>query len=188
MFVLSTSFRTILTNLRAALGRAMARDHARIPLLTLVWTRVGRSIARFETLFARWRANTLPKPRKSRAGQARPSRPKPFFPTTRAWLVFATGHETAGCASQLQYLLAGSPDLADFLAAAPQANRILRPLCHMLGVQMPGDPPPPAPKPAKPPKPVSTPSLPPPPAPERPALRWGSPILTPNHPIFSKAR
>ena len=140
MFTLPASFRAILTGLRAALGVVMARDHASIPLLTLIHTRIGRAITRFERLFARFRANTLPKPRKSRAGQTRPHqpRPRPAVPNGRTWLVVACGYQVAGFASQLQHLLAHTPDLADFLAAAPQAARILRPLCHMLGVTAPG--------------------------------------------------
>ena len=36
-------------------------------------------------------------------------------------------------ASQLNHLIE-SPDFKDFLAAAPQAARLLRPLCHILGI------------------------------------------------------
>jgi hypothetical protein len=40
----------------------------------------------------------------------------------------------AGYASQLNHLLA-EPEAAALLAASPQAARILRPLCHLLGIR-----------------------------------------------------
>ncbi len=87
--------------------------------------------------------------------------------------------QAAAAASQLQHLLA-DPAMADLLAAAPQAGRLLRPLCQMLGVRPPparslssgrkqagpvGPPPPPV-CPAAPPHPSVHPR-PPPAAPPR---------------------
>ncbi len=51
--------------------------------------------------------------------------------------------------------------MPEFLAAAPQAGRILRPLCHMLGIALPAilqlPAPPPRRKPVKPPRPKPAP-------------------------------
>ena len=43
------------------------------------------------------------------------------------------GYEAVGYASQLEHLLA-EPGVADLLAAAPAAQRVLNPIRHMLGV------------------------------------------------------
>jgi hypothetical protein len=148
MPTLATRFSLILAGLRAAIAPVAARDRAHTALLVLLWGRLARMAARFERLFARWRAGTLPKPRHSRAGQPTTWQPHPHLPAAPAWLV-AMVRETAPMASQLQHLLA-HPDIADFLAAAPQASRILRPLCHMLGLPQPPALPPRTRAPAKP--------------------------------------
>ena len=162
-------FSTILTGLRAAVANSSAlrsvnpahaeRVRARTALLVFVWGRIGRMANRFDNLFARWRASTLPnrtlaKPRPSRAGQPTTPHERSKIPAGRAWLVGVVGYEAAGRASQLQHLLA-HPDMAEFLHAAPQAGRILRPLCHMLGID--------------PPAGIATPPARSPPAPSRPA-------------------
>jgi hypothetical protein len=143
MPTLATCFSLILAGLRAAIAPVAARNLARTTLLVLLWGRLARMATRFERLFARWRAGTLPKPRPARAGQPTAWQPHPHLPANPAWLV-AMVRETAPMASQLQHLLA-HPDIADFLAAAPQAGRILRPLCHMLAVPPPPQTRPPAP-------------------------------------------
>ena len=179
MTTIATIFTTILAGLRAAVAnssalRSVNPDHAervraRTALLVLVWGRIGRMANRFETLFARCGKGTLPKPRPSRAGASCTPREKPRFPAGHAWLVGVVGYEAAGRASQLQHLLA-RPDMAEFLHAAPQAGRILRPLCHMLGIDPPPQPPTRAPKLARqtryPRPPTDTPS-----ASARPARR-----------------
>ncbi|MCC6716387.1 MAG: hypothetical protein IT555_00740 [Acetobacteraceae bacterium] len=136
MSSLATLFANILTGLRAAIGAHLGRDRTRADLFMLAWARIGRAAQRFQRLFDRWQAGALPRPRPSRAGRPGTKREKPHFPTGRAWLVAAVGYQAAGHASQLQHFLA-RPDLADFLAAAPQAGRILRPLCRMLGLTPP---------------------------------------------------
>ena len=99
---------------------------------TLLWTRIGRMAARFQTLFDRWRAGALPKPDAARPG--RPNRaPAPRLPTRHAWIVAAVGYQAAGHASQLSALMA-QPEFNDFIAAVPQSGRLLRPLCRMLGI------------------------------------------------------
>ena len=139
METLATRFRVIMDGLRAAIGMHVARDRTREAVFALLWHRIGRMTRRFEALFTRWQAGKLPKPRPSRAGQPRtPRAPSPRLPRGRTWVVAQIGYHAAGRASQLQHLLA-DPDMAEFLHAAPQAGRLLRPLCHILGI----DPPPP---------------------------------------------
>ena len=133
METLAAHFTYVITSLRAVIAAVAAKNHARNPLLMALWSRVGRMSQRFERLYARWQAGTLPNPRPSRAGQPRAGKPreKSPFPTKRAWLL-ATTRETAAAHGQLAHFLT-QPGLADFLAAVPQAARILRPLCQMLG-------------------------------------------------------
>ncbi|MCC6719972.1 MAG: hypothetical protein IT555_19010 [Acetobacteraceae bacterium] len=125
----------ILADLRAAVAPHVDRDRARTPVLLLAWTRIGRAASRLAALYARWQAGTLPRPRAPRPGRPRATaaRPRPYFPAGRGWLASTTDYQVRNHASQLQHLLA-RPDLAAFVAAAPQAGRILRPLCHMLAI------------------------------------------------------
>ncbi len=190
MTTLATTFRAILSGLQAVIGIVAAKNPARDQILGRIYVHLNRTIQRFEKLVAHWRNNTLPKPRVSRPSPARPQstpilpterRPIWRLPTGRAWLIRNVDHYNfRGHASQLQYFLA-TPECVAFLAEVPRAHRLLRPLAKSLGIQMPGDPPPPLPKPAKPAKHPC-----PPPLREQP--RAAPPPLTIHHPIFSKAR
>ena len=190
MTTLATTFRAILSGLQAVIGIVAAKNPARDQILGRIYVHLNRTIQRFEKLVAHWRNNTLPKPRVSRPSPARPQ-PTPILPTERrpiwrllsgrAWLIRNVDHYNfRGHASQLQHFLA-SPECVAFLAEVPRAGRILRPLARSLGIQMPGDPPPPAPKPAKP---AATPY----PPPASPPVRAQHSPFSLRHPIFSKAR
>jgi len=116
---------------------------ARPPLPPETWNllmaRLGRMAVRLQALFDRWRTNTLSRPRAARA-TARPSRAgrqaAPCLPRAHLWVIAHVGWQAACHGSQFQHLL-DDPEIPEFLAAAPQAGRILRPLCHMLGVPQP---------------------------------------------------
>lgn len=56
-----------------------------------------------------------------------------IWPGQWAWLVRAAGWQAAGYGLQLQAIL-GTPEMVALLRAAPQAGRVLRPVCRMLGV------------------------------------------------------
>ncbi len=188
---LATHFATILSGLRDIIAASaarkepdpalVARNQARTALLVRLWSYVGRTAARFERLVARWQAGTLPTPRPPRPGRPAPRAARPRLPTARAWVVHALGYQAANKAGGLAHLLA-RPDLAELLAAAPQAARLLRPLCRMLGVTPPLTPgaarpairTPTTPSPAAPPP---GPSAPQGPAPHRHAL------APPGHPF-----
>ncbi len=153
MHTLPTLFAQIMASLQVAIGPFTLRNPRRAQVLSIAWYRIGRMVHRFRRLYDRWRAGTLPKPRKSRAGQAaKPrTRPRAYFPTIYGWL----GQDVPPArsfGSQLDYLMR-TPDFEEFLAAVPQARRMLRPLCHMLGPPAPRLPPPPRPTP--PPIPAS---------------------------------
>ena len=182
----ATLFRAILSGLMAVIATIAGKDRTRTEFLVRVHGHLNRTIQRFERLVAHWRNNTLPKLGKPRPG--RPAHPQttPRLPTGKLWLVRALNSYVAnGHTAHLQHFLA-TPECAQFLAEVPRATRILRPLARALGLQMPGDPPPPAPKPS------FTPDQPPTPWSLLPAdQRIGVRVITaddPNHPNFSKAR
>ncbi len=126
------SFATILFHLRAAIAARAARDRTLSVWYVAVWARIGRMGARLEQLIALWRAGKLPQARAPRARQANQSvRQKPDYPTDPDWLL-VQAPEVAAYGSQLQHLVSGA-ECAAFLAACPQAGRILRPLMHMVG-------------------------------------------------------
>lgn len=59
------------------------------------------------------------------------------LPRRFGWLVHLVGYQAAGHASQLSHLL-DDPDMVALVRDVPQARRILRPLCRMLGIACPG--------------------------------------------------
>ena len=128
-------FARILSDLQAAIAVRAARDRALTVMLVALWGRIARMRMRLERLIALWRAGKRPIMRASCAGRACAPRTKPRekFPTASGWLLRKLGYEVAAYGSQLQHLL-GQAECAEFLAAMPQARRVLRPLLRMLTV------------------------------------------------------
>ena len=130
-------FTALLTHLQAVIAVRAARDRTLTVLLVALCGRIARMGTRLERLVAQWRAGTLPKFRAPRLAVARVrapgGRPGMKFPTSRGWLLRQLGYEVATVGSQLRHLLTEA-ECAAFLAAVPQAGRILRPLLGMLTV------------------------------------------------------
>jgi hypothetical protein len=126
-------------------GARRMEDNPHLPLIpaelrALLRDRAARAVTRLLALFALWQAGTLPKPRydfpRPRIqATPRPRQPYQRLPRSRAW-AGARVFELRAYASQLSHLLA-NPDMAPFLAACPQAGRLLRPLCHAIGADLP---------------------------------------------------
>ncbi len=132
---LADRFAHLVEGLRRVLAARGAGTWLAVPLMLLLWSRLRRTAERFARLAAKVHAGTLPPPRR-RLRSPRPARPQTLrLPRGFAWLVRRLP-QAAAAASQLQHLLA-DPAMADLLAAAPQAGRLLRPLCRMLGVRPP---------------------------------------------------
>ncbi len=173
-------FAGIIAWLNRDLAAWAAKNRLAAPLILLLWPRLNRLAIRFTALAARVAAGTAA-PRRStslRAAGARPRKPYARLPRGFAWVVRMVPG-TAAYGSQLQHLLA-DPEMAALLAAAPQAGRLLRPLCRMLGVR-----PPPALTPAlaRPPRPAR-----PSEAPSRPAaVGPASPAAPPATPPRPRA-
>jgi hypothetical protein len=126
-------FTQITAFLREAIARAAARNRVHAPVLVLAWARIGRMLARFQRLFDRWRDGTLPSPRPSRPNQPRRPGPAPRLPGGLWFPALVPEFSTA--AVRLEAFLA-DPTMVDFLAACPQAGRILRPLCRLLALPL----------------------------------------------------
>ncbi len=133
------------------------------PLLVLLWSRLKQASARILRVAARARAGKRPTPRATPRYPAahQPAQTPPRRLPHRAGWLLGPVPDARAFASQLQYLLA-QPDMAALLEAAPGIERLLRPLCRMLGVARPKPPPrstpqsrpaprkpPPAPPPAR---------------------------------------
>ena len=169
----------------AALCACVAAEgvrHRRGALTVLAWTRLRRLCARLEALATRPQAPARRRPGRSGA----PHR----LPRAHGWLRRAFP-ATASLAPQLRALL-DAPDMQAFIAATPAAGRVLRPLCHTIGIApppalaLPPKPRPPratqvaaTPDPAPGPAPGPTPH---PPPPERPGAPRGAVWLRPPDP------
>ncbi len=161
----------IVAGLQKAAATRAGRDHAVAPLVMLLWTRLARLTARFDALVARLTAGHSPAGRPAAPGRprTRPARKAPAaalrLPRSQAWLIRLLPGEAASYGCQLQALLA-DPQMAALLAAAPEAGRILRPLCRLLAIAPEGllvlpsaaGKPAPKPRPAKPAPPPEPPS------------------------------
>ena len=127
------SFSNILRDLQAVIAAKAARERALTVLLVALWGRIARMGTRLERLVALWRAGKSPKARAPRDGVARTrtASVRVAFPNGAGWLTRKLGYEVAAFGGQLQHLLTDA-ECAAFLAAVPQARRILRPLLRML--------------------------------------------------------
>ena len=137
---------------KAAAARA-PRGFLAIPILMLLWARLKRMSLRITRLAARAAAGTLRTPPRAAPRQPLsrrpPATPPRRLPRRTGWLCQPV---PAACAyaSQLQHLL-NEPDMRALLDAAPGIDRLLRPLCRMLGVARPKLPPrPTTPRPTTP--------------------------------------
>ncbi len=163
---LSQRLTLVVQALRAAIAAHAARDRTAVAVAWLVWPYLNRLAARFAALTLRVQAGkgvvvVVPATSRPRAAPETPHPRPPGLPQGFAWLARLTP-SILPLRSQVCHLL-GDPELAALLAAAPQAGRILRPLCRMLGIEAgPGFPPalfqrpdpPPGPSPDPPPSPA----------------------------------
>ncbi len=129
-----------LSGLRATVANHIARAWHLEPLLALIYHRLTRMALRLDRLTQRWQAGTLPKPRapQTRSAPTRPDSPKPkpsAVPKSHFWLVRLV-QPTAHYIVPVENFLA-NPETRALVEAAPQAGRILRPLCRALGITPP---------------------------------------------------
>jgi hypothetical protein len=125
-------FALLIRLLREAIWARAAKNEAARPILLLIWSRLGRMAGRFAALAERVRTGPL-RPQRQRTARPPPEERKQErqrWPGKFAWLLRLVP-EAASYGSQLHHLLAG-PEMAALLKTAPQAGRILRPLCRLL--------------------------------------------------------
>ena len=136
---LGQTLAAILLAFRNAVAARGGRDPSVTPLIVLLHTRINRLAKRLSALLAHLAAGTLPaqrpaSPRPARAPRERAaSPPAARLPHGHFWLFRLMPGTAATFASQVAHQLA-QPEVAALLAQAPQAGRILRPLCRLLGV------------------------------------------------------
>jgi len=109
-------------------------------LILLLHRRLGEICGRMERLTQRfaagrlWRVATRAVVARDMAADRLPRAvPSQALPRRFGWLVWLMAYRAAGYGSQLQAVL-GQPEMVELLLAAPQAARILRPVCRMLAV------------------------------------------------------
>ncbi len=152
-------FAHIIHGLHAYLwGRARPMHTVANPFLESVRVRLTGILRRFNALFVKWRAGKLPQPGTPRPGRvSKPNPDRPRFPSKRFWLRDHTDVLLMNHRAAIEYQFQSNPEYARFLAEVPQAGRILRPLYHMLGIDLPDpirhDPPPRQPRAPRPRKP-----------------------------------
>ena len=106
-----------------------------------VWARISRARQRITRLLANFAAGRLPRPHTPRPGRKGGPKPALYIPQSHAWLVAQIGYRAAGYGAQIDYLLR-EPATQALLATAPpeilkSLGRSLRPLCRLLGVEIP---------------------------------------------------
>ena len=106
-----------------------------------VHNRFNRIVGQLERLLVRYRAGKL-RPRQPRRVTAKSGQTRvrsagrgPALKGKFGWLLPAGKHHAAGFGSQLRTLLE-APGMQEFLATVPQAQRLLRPMCRALAVEL----------------------------------------------------
>jgi hypothetical protein len=126
----------------AGIARVAAQFRLLSPMLLLAWLRLRNTQARLDRLAIRWQQNRL-HPTRKRLNAARKPRPiQPAdpehprrTPQSHAWLIRL--HQPLAQWAPRIDMLVNDPDIAALCAAAPQAGRLLRPLCRMFGLTPP---------------------------------------------------
>jgi hypothetical protein len=107
-------------------------------LILLLYRRLGGICADFERLSQRFQAGRLwrmaTRAESRVAGLRRRGAVECGWPARFGWLVLIARHHAAVYGVQLRAILE-RPEMVELLIAAPQAARILRPVCRMLAVE-----------------------------------------------------
>ncbi len=106
-------------------------------MILLVWQRLRRVERQILGMLARFQSGRLKMCSEVRLPRVSVRRPGAglALPRRFGWLLPLVPHQAANFAGQIGTLLA-EPEMAALLAAAPQARRVLGPVCRMLGVVM----------------------------------------------------
>jgi hypothetical protein len=145
-----TPLALLITALKAIIHNTALRSiPAQQQLLLATFWRMARISTRFERLFSRWQSGLLPPPPRA-PREAKPRTRKPpevRAPYASGWLrirlyracTTSAAAAVNAYAFHIEALLA-TPEITEFRAAIPHADRLFRPLCHMLGITLPAAP------------------------------------------------
>ena len=132
----------VIRSIRKAVGDLGLKLGLSAVLLMLVYRRLGQILGKMEQLVARFQAGKLRRrtayPASSKTDDAPAetrmrATPVEVLPRQFGWLVRQMGWQVAGYCGQLQTVL-HRPEMIELLIASPQAIRILRPMCRMMGI------------------------------------------------------
>ena len=98
--------------------------------LSLVISRLDRTVGRFLT-GRLWRGGTQAPRSPAKSGRV----PVRLWPRDFGWMLRLGGWKAAGYGSQLRAVLE-TPEMVALLTASPEAGRVLRPICRMLGIEV----------------------------------------------------
>jgi len=128
---------TVLRALRGSVGGWGGLGLLDAALAMLLFRRLGGICARMERLCQRFQAGRLWRaavgPRVGLGGR-RTAGPGLRWPGRFGWLLVKAAYRAAGFGSQLRVVLE-QPEMVELLRAAPQAGRILLPLCRALAIE-----------------------------------------------------
>ena len=126
----------VLRALRGELGGWTVRGLVNHMLALLLHRRLGEIAAAIERLTVRFQAGRLwVRGPGAGVGTRRAAKTGArLWPGRFGWLVRAASFQAAGYGSQLRQILE-QPEMVELLKAAPQAARILRPVCRMLAIE-----------------------------------------------------
>ena len=132
-------FALILSGLQKAMAAGAPKVGPDRDLSNATWHRISGVSARFVALVAAFREGRLRplRPRGKRSSRQGEAAKKPFrFPSKFGWLL-RFGSEVCCHRSLVEHWLTTNEEAMAFIAAEPRrAGRILRPLCHMLGIEL----------------------------------------------------
>ena len=130
------SLSAVLNALRGAVGGWSKRGLFNTLLAMLLHRRLADITTKFERLALRFQAGLLRRrvPGVRRGVCVVAKRGVRMWPRRFGWLVRAATYQAAGYGAQLREILQ-QPEMVELLKAAPQAGRILRPVCRMLAIE-----------------------------------------------------
>ena len=132
----SLSLLAVLRALRGAVGGWEKRGVFNHVLALLLHRRLGEICGKIERLMVRFQAGRLWRraPQAEAGARAAVKTGRRIWPRRFGWLVRAASHQAAGHGAQLRHILE-QPEMVELLKAAPQAARMLRPVCRMLAIE-----------------------------------------------------
>ncbi len=136
---LPARFAAAIDLLSRGVATSLPQNCGNAALALSAWTRLRRLLVRFAALVAALEAGRFSAPRRTPGASRRRCLGAPAIrlPGWSGWLLWlAPALETRIGRAHVESLL-GDPDLQMLLVRAPQTGRILRPLCHMLGIETP---------------------------------------------------